>query len=422
MRLLDLFVAATIPVIKVLLMTAVGSILALHRSAILGEDARKRLNNVVFFVFNPALVFSNLSQTITYKSVVFLWFMPLNILITVIVGSVLGWVLIRVTKPPSHLRGLILGCCASGNWGTLLLIIVPAICKEKASPFGDPDVCRTYGLAYVSLSMATGAIFLWSYVYNVVRIFSSESTKVDAITSGIQSPGETSKLLPEGYIDESNTFESDSFDNYIPVDDYADTSRSQGLLGHTKQVEVCVFASIKQCLEMVSTKINLRKLLAPSTIAAIAGFAIGMVPQLRWALIGGDAPLRVIQASILSLGEGAIPTVTLIMGGNLVKGMRGSAIRATNIIGIVIVRYFILPILGMLVVRGGQRLGFIHPDPLYQFVLLIQYAVPPAMNIGTITQLFGAGESECSVIFLWTYGLASVSLTLWSTLFMWLVA
>jgi hypothetical protein len=41
---------------------------------------------------------------------------------------------------------------------------------------------------------------------------------------------------------------------------------------------------------------------------------------------------------------------------------------------------------------------------------------------GTITQLFGAGESEYSVIMLWTYALASIFLTLWSTLFMWLVA
>ena len=41
---------------------------------------------------------------------------------------------------------------------------------------------------------------------------------------------------------------------------------------------------------------------------------------------------------------------------------------------------------------------------------------------GTITQLFGAAESECSVIMLWTYALASISLTIWTTFFMWLVA
>ncbi|KAG9456617.1 hypothetical protein H6P81_001125 [Aristolochia fimbriata] len=416
MRLLDLFISATIPVAKVLLMTAVGSILALHRFAVLGEDARHHLNNVVFFVFNPALVYSNLSQTITYKSVVLLWFMPLNMLITVVIGSLFGWVLIRASKPPSHLKGLILGCCASGNWGTLLLIIVPAICKEKASPFGAPDVCRTYGLAYVSLSMAIGAIFLWTFIYNVVRIFSNESAKVDISRSGPESPQETSNLLSEGYKDEWN-----SFDSYIPVDHYADTSRSQGLL-ENKREKVPIIVSIKQCLDTMSSKIKLKKLLAPSTIGAVAGFATGIVPPIRWALIGGDAPLRVMQDSLTLLGEGAIPTLTLIMGGNLVKGIRGSEIQALHIIGILIIRFLILPLVGIVVVRGGHRLGLIHPDPLYQFVLLVQYAVPPAMNISTITQLFGSGESECSVIFLWTYGMASLSLTLWSTLFMWLVS
>jgi len=44
------------------------------------------------------------------------------------------------------------------------------------------------------------------------------------------------------------------------------------------------------------------------------------------------------------------------------------------------------------------------------------------MMAGTITQLFGAGQSECSVIMLWTYALASVAVTLWSTLFLWIVA
>ena len=38
---------------------------------------------------------------------------------------------------------------------------------------------------------------------------------------------------------------------------------------------------------------------------------------------------------------------------------------------------------------------------------------------GTIMQLFGVGESECSVIFVWVYALASVSVTVWSAFFMW---
>ncbi|XP_058073369.1 protein PIN-LIKES 1-like isoform X4 [Magnolia sinica] len=394
MGLQDLFIAASVPVLKVLLVTAVGSFLATDRIDILGEDARKHLNNVVYFVFNPALVCTNLSRTITFKSVVSLWFMPLNILLTVVIGSALGRAIIQITKTPSHLRGLILGCCAAGNLGTMLLIIVPAICQEKGSPFGAPDVCRTYGLAYTSLSMAIGAICLWSYVYNIIRISLSESTAEVENGFGTTSQGYIAKLLPEN-------------------------STPEEFVGNVK---VPISSHLKQLLNTISSSFDFRKLLAPSTIGVIVGFVIGVIPQIRRTLIGENAPLRVIQDSATLLSDGAIPSLTLIMGGNLMKGIHGSEIQVSLIAGIIVVRYIVLPLSGIVIVKGAVHFGLVHSDPLYQFILLLQFAVPPALNIGTITQLFGAGESECSIILLWSYALASVSLTLWSTFFMWLVS
>jgi len=38
--------------------------------------------------------------------------------------------------------------------GNLPIIIIPAMCRESGSPFGDSDVCYQYGMAYASLSMA----------------------------------------------------------------------------------------------------------------------------------------------------------------------------------------------------------------------------------------------------------------------------
>jgi len=46
--------------------------------------------------------------------------MPLNVLLTFIIGSFLGWIVIKITKPPSHLRGIIVGCCAAGNFNIIL--------------------------------------------------------------------------------------------------------------------------------------------------------------------------------------------------------------------------------------------------------------------------------------------------------------
>lgn len=46
-----------------------------------------------------------------------------------------------------------------GNLGNILLIIVPAICTESGSPFGEHTVCKSKGLSYSSFSMAV-SLFL----------------------------------------------------------------------------------------------------------------------------------------------------------------------------------------------------------------------------------------------------------------------
>ncbi|WRX07915.1 Membrane transport protein - like 2 [Theobroma cacao] len=101
--------------------------------------------------------------------------------------------------------------------------------------------------------------------------------------------------------------------------------------------------------------------------------------------------------------------------------LRSSAIKPLIIVGVVCVRYVILPAVGIWIVKAAGNLGFLPPDPLFHYVLMIQFTVPPAMNIGTMTQLFDVGQEECSVLFLWTYLAAALALTTWSTVFMWIL-
>ncbi|KAM0870731.1 hypothetical protein ACQ4PT_039836 [Festuca glaucescens] len=409
MGLLELFITACVPVLNMLLVTGVGSFLATDFAGILGKEARKHLNYVVFYVFNPCLVSTYLAKTITMESMAKLWFMPVNVLFTFIFGLIFGWIVIKVTGAPPKLRGLILGCCSAGNLGNIFLIIIPALCKEKGSPFGAPDVCQTYGLAYSSLSLAIGAVFLWTGAYNIIRA-NSEVTEGDG-----SSPTNQTKALVSG-----STTGVVSEENYSISRDNVDECALPLISNPTTKTKVPLSERAKRIVSSVSRAVDLKKLFAPSTISVIVGFIIGGTPLLRNAMIGESAPLRVLRESAELIGGGAIPSVTLIMGGNLITGLRGAASVPWSVIaGVVAVRYILLPLLGTVLVKAAVRFGVIQPDPLYQFILLLQYAVPPAMNIGTITQLFGVGESECSVIFVWVYALASVAVTVWSAFFMW---
>ncbi|XP_028769594.1 protein PIN-LIKES 3-like isoform X2 [Neltuma alba] len=414
-----LFVTALMPVLKVLFLTAIGTILALDRFGILKKDARMHLNTMVFFVFTPAFALSNLAEAITFKSLIMLWFMPLNILLTFIIGSALGWLLIKITRAPRHLHGLVLGCCAAGNLGNMPLIIVPAVCKETSRPFGDEDACNRNGLAYASLSMALGNIFIWTYVYNLVRISSCKNSKASEVDDSPMNPASLPKTSP----DNISTFPVGAVvfaENISQAKDSANGLEIE-IARHDRVGKVTKQAKLMKLLKKLAEKINLKALLAPATAGSIIGLMIGVIPQFQKALVGDNAPLHVIEDSVSMLGDAAIPAMTLLVGANLLNGLKGSSMQLPIIIGIIIVRYVALPAFGIGILKGAIHIGLIHHDPLYKFLLLLQYAVPPAVSISTITQLFGAGVGECSVVMLATYGCASASLTLWSTLFMWLV-
>lgn len=53
---------------------------------------------------------------------------------------------------------LVMSCvCVLGNLGNIVIIIVPAICAEEGSPFGDHNICSSKGLSYSSFSMAVSS-------------------------------------------------------------------------------------------------------------------------------------------------------------------------------------------------------------------------------------------------------------------------
>ncbi|KAK8460052.1 hypothetical protein SEVIR_2G266232v4 [Setaria viridis] len=238
-----------------LLVTAVGSFLASDFAGILNKEARKHLNNLVFYVFNPSLIATYLAKTVTMESLGKLWFMPVNILLSFIFGLFFGWILIQVTRAPAKLKGLILGCCSAGNVGNIFLIIVPALCKEKGSPFGAPDACQTYGLAYSSLSLAIGAVFLWSFAYNIIRVTSQVSEgDGDALTN------QTAVFIPRSATGPVSEKFSTSIMNECTLPlistDIPPNKSKVPLLGRARQF-----------LPSIAGGVDFRKLFAPSTIA-----------------------------------------------------------------------------------------------------------------------------------------------------------
>ncbi|CAL4920558.1 unnamed protein product [Urochloa decumbens] len=399
MKFWSLLIVAWLPVLQVLLVGSLGALLASNRFNVLTSDARKNINKIVYIVFVPSLVFSSLASTVTLKDIISWWFMPVNMGIIFLIGAVLGWLSVKAFRPGEHLQGLIIACCSSGNWGTIPLMIVPAICNEEGSPFGDANTCNSLGLSYVSLSMALGNFYIWTHSYSVMK--------------------RSAKLYRK------------KCKNY-----HAETGTSKGHLGQDPSGDYVAF--LPPTSEIFSNSISsplppndvrekdlwveiLKELWSPPSIAALVGFTVGAIDKMKSLVTGEGSPLRVIHDSTKLLGDAAIPCTVLILGGNLTKGISKTVIKPIVVISIIVIRYAVLPACGIGVVTVASKLGFLPRSPLYRYVLLLQSTVPPAMSIGTIAQLFDVGEEECSIIFLWTHLVAALALTLWSTVFMSLV-
>lgn len=413
-----MLLVASMPIIQVLLIGVIGAFLASGYSKVLTASARRDMNKVVFTVFTPSLIFASLAKTVTLSDVISWWFMPVNIAITFLVGSALGWIACKILKPPQHFRGLIIAFCSSGNLGNLLLIVVPAVCDEDGNPFGnDRSQCRSRGLSYSSLSMALGGLFIWTYTYSLMQKSGKLYHKMQS--KSIQCPADSDEEHLEQYKAHNEASGHADEEAALPAsagpDEQDEGNQIEApLLSCDSEVANKGFwTKLKEALHQL-----VEELMAPPTISAIIGFVVGLVPWLKSLLIGDGAPLRVIQDSLELMGNGTIPCITLILGGNLTQGLRKSTLERSVIVAIVCIRYVALPVIGIAVVHAARGVGFLPHDPLYRYVLMMQFALPPAMNIATMAQLFDVGQEECSVIFLWTYLVAAVALTTWSTVFM----
>ncbi|XP_015954345.1 protein PIN-LIKES 7-like [Arachis duranensis] len=393
----ELLAVACNPIIQVLLVSAVGVYMASDKfDNFLSENFRRSLNKLVFIAFTPSLIFASFARSVSLDDMISWWFMPVNIGCTFVIGGFLGWLIVKLLKPSLKVEGLIIAACSTGNMGNLPVVIIPAICYEKGGPFGEREKCRVRALAYASFSLAVGGIFIWTFTYQLVR---DRAMKYKA--------WEAAQILkiPNKNYDDANTQTS-----LLKGNQNQNTNRdteNQIILDQVPQS--CWQGLVETVSQIVS------ELLSPPTVATFLGFIFGGVDWLRSLIIGEDAPLRVIQETIQLLGEGTIPCITILLGGNLTQGMKSSTIEPLTLISVVLVRLFLLPSIGLYIVRGAASLGFLPLDPLFQYVLVMQYAMPPAMNICTMTQLFDAGTEEASVITLWTYCAATISLTLWST-------
>ncbi|KAK1423116.1 hypothetical protein QVD17_18411 [Tagetes erecta] len=399
--------SAVVPLLKLLSLTVIGLILAHHKTQIIPKSTFNLLSKLVFALFLPCLIFIDLGKSITVHNIALWWFIPVNVIISMSLGFMLGVIVVHLCRPPKQFVRFTIVMTACGNTGNLPIAILGSLCHSEDNPFGPS--CHQRGVAYVSIAQWVSVVLVYTLVYHmmeppveyyeIIEEESVESCRIDSGSLVVEAE------WPPGFaeINVSRNVSHNRQDNSQDDDVEIQVNETR-----TKPIG----SKMVQKVRVVAEKTPIKNIFQPPTIASLLAIIIGSIPHAKSFVFGYDAPLGFITDSLEILGGAMVPSVMLVLGGMLAEGPNDSKLGLKTTVGVIVARLLVLPVLGIGVVGLADKMHLLlADDAMYRYVLMLQYATPSAILLGAVARMRGYAVSEASALLFWQHVFALFSLS-----------
>ncbi|KAK9755370.1 hypothetical protein RND81_01G020200 [Saponaria officinalis] len=324
------------------------------------------------------------------------WFIPFNVMLATLSGSLIGLLVATIVRPPYPFFKFTIIHIGIGNIGNVPLVLIAALCRDTANPFGDSEKCSQDGTAYISFGQWVGAIVLYTYVFQMLA-----------------PPPEGTFDVEGGHLPtKSHSHNANSTPEQVPL-----LSLDPEPLDSNSNLNTSSKGKFKELLEFIYHKLKLKQIIQPPIIASILAMGFGCVPFLKRLIFASDGPLFFFTDSCMILGDAMIPCILLALGGNLVDGPGSSKLGFRTTAAIVFGRLVLVPPVGLGIVTLADALGFIPAgDKMFKFVLLLQHTMPTSVLSGAVANLRGCGKESAAILF-WVHIFAIISMAGWIVLY-----
>lgn len=307
---------------------------------VLDQAAVSALSRLVFNIFQPSLLFTNVVTTLanpTGGSRVSLLVLPIFAVLQILTAFVLAQGVVRAAGiAPNSEQGRELRICSTfANSGPLPLLFVDSLFRAHPDP-----TLRPRAVAYVSFYLLAWSPLFWTYGYNIVADNMSEAL--------------------------------DKRENAGP--------------------------RRRPTLQEIVASPRFKRIVNPPTLGCAFGALTGAVPFLRNLFVGEGAPLLSLFDAMRTMGSAYVPCVLLVLAGSLAEGLEGfdkSVLRRAS--AVMVQRFILMPLVAAGMVIGGRALGLLPFEPLLLFVLLMQGCMPSAQNSVLILQLEKRPQAAASM-------------------------
>ncbi|XP_050136267.1 protein PIN-LIKES 2-like isoform X3 [Malus sylvestris] len=386
----ELLLSAVLPLLKLFSMTAIGLLLAHPKYQLVPKLTFTLLSKLVFAIFLPCLIFTNLGPSISLKNFVNWWFIPVNVVISTAIGCVLGLLVAVICRPPPQFFRFTVIMTAFGN----------TVVEEK----------ENHGIAQLGSDQNGNG--------NRDESDLARPLLVEAEWPGIEDKEIENCKTPLI----ARLFNSSN--GVLPHTSLSELGEEEegGYPRSTKPSQCLAEPRIARKIRSVAWRTPIDGILQPPTIAFLLAIVIGMIPTLKSLVFDDNQVLSFLTDSLGIVAEAMVPSAVLVLGGMLAEGPNESNLGMRTTIGIIVARLLVLPFIGIGVVLLSDKLNLlVADDQLYRFVLLLQYTTPSAILLGAVASLRGYSVREASALLFWQHIVAVFSLSLYIIVYFYLL-
>lgn len=353
-----ILVLATKAVMKLVASCGVGYWFS--KKGVLDQNAISSLSKLIFYVFQPCLLFVNVASTVGNPSQKLskLLVLPVFAIFQILFGSAVGKgmeKLLRLRPGSPEARELRM-CTSFANSGPLPLLFVDSIFG------GHPDgAIVSSAVAYISFYLLGWSPMFWTAGYTMVAGKPQPAAPLSA----------------------------------------ADAEHFKRLSLIRKAVVTCQRAKASP---------TFKRIVSAPVIGCIAGMIVGLLPWGRALLLGKNAPLSPVFDALKGLGNAYLPAAILVLAGSLAKPGAKPATAAPvstsassknvfyrKVGAIMFSRFIVMPFVAAAMLMSGSRMRLIPYDKLLWFVLLMEGSMPSAQNSVVILQMENQPELAASM-------------------------
>eukprot|EP01105_Mastigella_eilhardi_P017305 TRINITY_DN3982_c0_g1_i18.p1 TRINITY_DN3982_c0_g1~~TRINITY_DN3982_c0_g1_i18.p1 ORF type:complete len:359 (-),score=101.21 TRINITY_DN3982_c0_g1_i18:1279-2355(-) len=158
------------------------------------------------------------------------------------------------------------------------------------------------------------------------------------------------------------------------------------------------------------------RLCSPQNASVIIGLVIGLVPFTNRLVVQDAGKLHFVWDITRSLGSPCVTVSNIVLGASLSRGPQASSVGRALLAAHVVLKLVVAPALSMAVAVGAKWAGLVPLDPMFFFVMGVESAVPSAVVLVMLSQVFQVGRTTIPTIQFWHIIVSLLTLTFWTVL------